>query len=363
MGGAGAPAQESGVDEVCTAAVAPAALERARVAYAAAAGSAEGSLRVERKGAAGKAASLSSAGGDASAEDVAAARVHVSFGSSGQAGGCEFDTSAYFATLQQSGDGAPRIGAVCHYAAVVPSTQPIIYNNMGAFVDGAVVVADVQRSGVGRGGNAWTSPRGCLCATFVTEWHDGATLPHVQYVISLAVIRALRTLTSRDLGVRIKWPNDLYAGKHKIGGVLCQSTYAGGTFRVAIGFGVNVSNEEPTTCVNALLREATGGESDAPLLSREALLAATLREYESLEARMRERGFQALEDEYTASWLHTNQRVTLLEAGSSLRMVIKGLTPGGYLLAEDASGERYELHPDGNSLDFFQGLVRKKFYR
>ena len=63
---------------------------------------------------------------------------------------------------------------------------------------------------------------------------------------------------------------------------------------------------------------------------------------------MRERGFQALEDEYTASWLHTNQRVTLLEAGSSLRMVIKGLTPGGYLLAEDASGERYELHPDGN---------------
>ena len=27
---------------------------------------------------------------------------------------------------------------------------------------------------------------------------------------------------------------------------------------------------------------------------------------------------------------------------------------------DDAGGERYELHPDGNSLDFFQGLVRKK---
>ena len=28
--------------------------------------------------------------------------------------------------------------------------------------------------------------------------------------------------------------------------------------------------------------------------------------------------------------------------------------------AVDGGGERYELHPDGNSLDFFQGLVRKK---
>lgn len=28
--------------------------------------------------------------------------------------------------------------------------------------------------------------------------------------------------------------------------------------------------------------------------------------------------------------------------------------------AADAAGERYELHPDGNSLDFFKGLVRKK---
>lgn len=30
------------------------------------------------------------------------------------------------------------------------------------------------------------------------------------------------------------------------------------------------------------------------------------------------------------------------------------------LQATDGAGERYELHPDGNSLDFFRGLVRKK---
>jgi biotin--protein ligase len=42
---------------------------------------------------------------------------------------------------------------------------------------------------------------------------------------------------------------------------------------------------------------------------------------------------------------------------------ITGLSPSGFLAAVDADGDgvnRYELHPDGNSLDFFAGLVRKK---
>ena len=29
-------------------------------------------------------------------------------------------------------------------------------------------------------------------------------------------------------------------------------------------------------------------------------------------------------------------------------LTVQGLTPGGYLLATDAAGARFELHPDGN---------------
>jgi biotin--protein ligase len=47
-------------------------------------------------------------------------------------------------------------------------------------------------------------------------------------------------------------------------------------------------------------------------------------------------------------------------AAGSARVTIKGVTATGYLLAVDEKGTRYELHPDGNSLDFFKGLVRKK---
>lgn len=39
---------------------------------------------------------------------------------------------------------------------------------------------------------------------------------------------------------------------------------------------------------------------------------------------------------------------------------IQGLTVDGYLLAADDCGEQYSLSPDGNSLDFFKGLIKSK---
>ena len=44
-------------------------------------------------------------------------------------------------------------------------------------------------------------------------------------------------------------------------------------------------------------------------------------------------------------------------------MRIQGLTSDGYLLAVDDKGEQYSLSPDGNSLDFFEGLIKAKLPR
>jgi biotin--protein ligase len=72
-------------------------------------------------------------------------------------------------------------------------------------------------------------------------------------------------------------------------------------------------------------------------------------------------GFEPLEPAYLRQWLHTDQKVVLEEgAGAKTEVTVRGLTKTGYLLATDAAGARFELHPDGNSFDFFQGLVKKK---
>lgn len=57
------------------------------------------------------------------------------------------------------------------------------------------------------------------------------------------------------MDVRIKWPNDVYGNHLKIGGILCQSAYRDQAFHVVIGAGINLFNRQPTTCINALVKE------------------------------------------------------------------------------------------------------------
>jgi len=198
-------------------------------------------------------------------------------------------------------------------------------------------------------------------------------------VVTLAVVEAAQAL-ARDmlttagvadvgphpLELRIKWPNDVYGRGLKVGGVLCGSTHSDGFFRVTVGVGLNATNAEPTTCVAALIQAAAAAAGAPPgallPLSREALLAAVMGRYEALEARfVGEGGFEGLRESYLSHWLHTGQQVTLLEPPhAEVRLTIRGLARSGYLLAEDERGGLCELHPDGNSLDFWKGLIRRK---
>ncbi|KAJ6919972.1 biotin--protein ligase 2-like isoform X2 [Populus alba x Populus x berolinensis] len=75
-------------------------------------------------------------------------------------------------------------------------------------------------------------------------------------------------------------------------------------------------------------------------------------------------GFQTLEELYYKTWLHSGQRVIIQEKNGNKVLetvvTIQGLTPSGYLLAIGEDNQMCELHPDGNSFDFFKGLVRRK---
>ncbi|KAJ6930558.1 hypothetical protein NC652_014173 [Populus alba x Populus x berolinensis] len=105
---------------------------------------------------------------------------------------------------------------------------------------------------------------------------DGQVVPLLQYVVSLAVTEAIKDLCDKNglphIDVRIKWPNDLYLNGVNVGGILCTSTYRSQKFNVSAGkndsssvicewfliltgIGLNVDNEKPTTCLNAVLRE------------------------------------------------------------------------------------------------------------
>jgi biotin---protein ligase len=99
------------------------------------------------------------------------------------------------------------------------------------------------------------------------------------------------------------------------------------------------------------------------IVSPQELLARTLTLLEPALRRLGTEGFSPFESAYYLAWLHSGQRVevNVEEEGQRVPVIVEGLSPHGYLLARgEAGGETFELHPDGNSLDFFKGLIRKK---
>lgn len=221
--------------------------------------------------------------------------------------------------------------------------------------------------GEGRSKNLWESPKGCLLFSFTLQMEDGRVVPLVQYVVSLAMTEAINDVCRENgiapLDVRIKWPNDLYLDGLKVGGILCTSTYKSKKFNVSAGIGLNVSNEKPTTCLNTVLQRLGCVTHQ---LQRGDIMAAFFNKFESFYDIFINQGFQALEELYCKTWLHSGQRIILQEKNefedqiSENVVTIQGLTTSGYLLAVTDDGQTCELHPDGNSFDFFKGLVRRK---
>ncbi|KAJ6919971.1 hypothetical protein NC651_013793 [Populus alba x Populus x berolinensis] len=256
-------------------------------------------------------------------------------------------------------------GRLLIWSPLLPSTHDLVSNNFGELPIGTVCIADVQYKGRGRSKNVWESPAGCLMFSFTIQMEDGQVVPLLQYVVSLAVTEAIKDLCDKNglphIDVRIKWPNDLYLNGVKVGGILCTSTYRSKKFNVSAGIGLNVDNEKPTTCLNAVLRELAGA---ACALRREDIVAAFLNKFEKLYGLFINGGFQTLEELYYKTWLHSGQRVIIQEKNGNKVLetvvTIQGLTPSGYLLAIGEDNQMCELHPDGNSFDFFKGLVRRK---
>lgn len=102
---------------------------------------------------------------------------------------------------------------------------------------GLVVVAERQTAGRGRRDNTWHSPAGGLWFTVLLrpERIEGLSL-----VAGLAVGWALA-----DVDWQIHWPNDLYCGPLKLGGILVESRLLGDRPEYAlVGIGLNVNNRD-----------------------------------------------------------------------------------------------------------------------
>jgi BirA family biotin operon repressor/biotin-[acetyl-CoA-carboxylase] ligase len=201
----------------------------------------------------------------------------------------------------------------------------------GKPLEGSVITAKFQHGGQGMGTNTWESRMGenllmsmIVYPTFIRP--DQQFLLHK--ISSLAVMNTVKHFTHSE-DVSIKWPNDIYAGKSKIAGILTKNVISGNVINSSIiGIGLNVnqvlfSNHLP----NPVSMKMIKGEGFDIKRVREQLCKDFNRYY----TKMQQGKFVELDDLYLHALLN-HQVESRYKVGSEIFTgIIEGLTEFGRL--------------------------------
>jgi len=229
----------------------------------------------------------------------------------------------------------------------------------------AVVIANQQLKGKGRGGNKWLSPAGCAMFTLTMKTPLQSELGRkpslVQHLMSVAVVHGIRSIDGlQDVNIRLKWPNDIYFGEEliKLGGILVQSSFARNCFTFKIGCGININNDEPLVSINTILKNNYLIDVK---LSCEQVIARILSQFERLMNNYQNGNSDEFFHLYYKYWVHQDQIIEYKKDKNDIKMTGKiiGIDENGFLQVKTEC-DVISLHPDGNSFDVLKNLIQPK---
>ncbi|OGX85681.1 biotin--[acetyl-CoA-carboxylase] ligase [Hymenobacter glacialis] len=131
-------------------------------------------------------------------------------------------------------------------ASTNTEAQALIVQNRAS--DGCTVITDFQTAGRGQRGNQWeAAPAENLMLSVV--WQPRFLAAAQQFLLSQAVALGLHDWAGALLGpspkLKLKWPNDLYYGDQKLGGVLIENSLSGTKIQHSIiGIGLNINQQQ-----------------------------------------------------------------------------------------------------------------------
>ncbi len=201
----------------------------------------------------------------------------------------------------------------------------------GGQYDGTVVYTDFQTAGRGQRGTSWNSSSGVNLMMSIVI--DASFLPlHRQFDLSITAALAARS----ELGApnaRIKWPNDLYIGEKKVGGILIENHLSGNKLQYAIlGIGINVQQTE------GLPERATSLLLEGISVDRDTVLMRVCEQFEHYLLRLKQG--ENLRDLYFQHLLGYRETRTFEAQGLRFQGSIRGISPEGLLLVESEHSKK-----------------------
>ncbi|MDA8174986.1 MAG: biotin--[acetyl-CoA-carboxylase] ligase [Nitrospiraceae bacterium] len=218
--------------------------------------------------------------------------------------------------------------------------------------EGILVVADRQTSGRGRLGRAWHSPPGCnvyMSIAFLPAISQRKS-PLLSLAAGLSSALAIKAVTGLD--VRLKWPNDLLAGKSKkLGGILLETRSGPGRTQVSVaGIGINVNIPKESFPAD-IARTATSVFAETgEMADRNALIAAVCREFGywlSVLRKEGEKGVQKLLKAYTGISDTIGRKVKIKAGEMEFEGTAAGIDQEGMLLMKLPGARQLKRVPAG----------------
>lgn len=200
-----------------------------------------------------------------------------------------------------------------------------------------VVVAEYQTAGRGQRGNSWLS-NSCENLLFSILLRPGEALQVAeQFVLSQAVSLALHDAMKKyGIETRLKWPNDIYAGKRKLAGVLVELDCCGQFVEQAIiGIGLNVNQTQfpQMERIPVSMKMLSGSEHVV-----DDVLATILEMFEHYYGELCNGNRDTIASEYSGLLLGLNEQHSFVDADGNFEAVIVGVENDGYLILQRNDG-------------------------
>jgi len=207
-------------------------------------------------------------------------------------------------------------------------------------VEGTVVISGFQTAGRGTDGSIWESEPG-RNLTFSFVIYPTFLAVEAQFYINKIISLGLADLVGevfpgRD-DIRIKWPNDIYIGKHKVAGTLIQNGIKGSEFDFCvIGVGLNVNQQSFTKeAANAVsLQMVTHSEFDL-----EEILNRTLTKLEYRLNQLKQGAKKEIDEDYLEVLYKLQQIAGYIYKGNPIQAKITGVNRYGQLVLELPGGK------------------------
>lgn len=211
-------------------------------------------------------------------------------------------------------------------------------------VEGTLVWTHDQTSGRGQRGNTWLSkPLQNLTMSLVLY----PQLPvHLQFYVtkitSLAVAQFVEQSLEKNIGVSIKWPNDIFVKDQKVAGILIENSLRGENINSSvIGIGLNVNQTD--------FENGLQNASSLKLISGKEFKIDTCikRVCELIEPRylqLKAGKYELLDKDYHAHLHRLNKICNYSSNGESFDAMLIGVNESGKLLLKHENEEIKEYN-------------------